>query len=192
MVFEYILTKNNLDPAADLTIDTGIDFGSTAAAFSGAREGESGYADFTVEFEPHATLLEEQDAGYVVASLGTDSGYVPYTAFCAKKSYLSQHSDTLQHFTNAIQKGLNYVNSHTADEIARVIEPQFAETGLHTITTIVSRYQSQDTWKKDTIFEQESFELLENILMDAGELESYVPYADLVNTSFAQKAATIK
>lgn len=192
MVFEYILYKNGIDCSTDLTIDTSIDFGSTAAAFSGAKEGEAGYADFTVEFEPHATLLEEQGKGYVVASLGTDSGYVPYTAFCAKKSYLESHADTLQHFTNAIQKGLTYVNSHSAEEIARVIQPQFTETELNTITTIVSRYQSQDTWKEDTVFEEESFELLENILMDAEELEDYVPYEDLVDTTYAKQAASVK
>ncbi len=188
MVFEYILKKNNIDPDKDLTIDTSIDFGSTAAAFAGAKEGEAGYADFTVEFEPHATTLEAQQTGYIVASLGTDSGYVPYTAFCARKSYYAEHSDTLQHFTNALQKGMNYVSAHSADEIANVIKPQFKETDTNTITTIVSRYQSQDTWKTDLIFEQDSFELLENILMEAGELDSYVPYSDLVITTYAEAA----
>lgn len=86
MVFEYILKQNHIDPASDLTIDQNIDFGSTAAAFS---EEKADY-DFTVEFEPGATNLEKQGKGYVVASLGTDSGYVPYTAFSAKKSYISQ------------------------------------------------------------------------------------------------------
>lgn len=75
MVFEYILTKNNIDPDMDLSIDQSIDFGSTAAAFSG------GQGDFTIEFEPHATLLEQKGDGYVVASLGEESGYVPYTSF---------------------------------------------------------------------------------------------------------------
>lgn len=192
MVFEYILKKNNIDPLTDLTIDTSIDFGSTAAAFSGAKEGEAGYADFTVEFEPHATLLEEQGKGFVVASLGTDSGYVPYTAFCAKKSYLEEHHDTIQKFTNAIQKGINYVNSHTAEEIASVIQPQFKETQLKTIQTIVARYLQQDTWKENAIFDEDSFSLLQNILMDAGELKEPVTYLDLVNTSFAKKASGIK
>ena len=72
MVFEYILRKNGLDPQKDLTIDQSIDFGSTAAAFTGDAS-----ADFTVEFEPSATALEKEGAGYVVASLGVDSGYVP-------------------------------------------------------------------------------------------------------------------
>ena len=42
MVFEYILKKNNINPDTDLTIDTSIDFGSTAAAFAGAKKGEAG------------------------------------------------------------------------------------------------------------------------------------------------------
>ncbi|MBE5877397.1 MAG: ABC transporter substrate-binding protein [Lachnospiraceae bacterium] len=190
MVFDYILKKNNINPDTDLTIDTSIDFGSTAAAFSGAKEGDTGYADFTVEFEPHATALEAQGEGYIIASLGTDSGYVPYTAFCARKSYIESNADTLQRFTNALQKGQEYVLSHSPEEIAKIIQPQFKDTELATITTIVSRYYSQDTWKGDLIFNQDSFELLENILMEAGELAEYVPYEDLVNTTFATNAST--
>ncbi len=187
MVFEYILKKNNIDPSADLSIDTSIDFGSTAAAFAGAKEGDSGYADFTVEFEPHATSLEQQKAGYIVASLGTDSGYVPYTAFCARKSYFAENGDTLLRFTKALQKGMDYVNAHTPEEIASVIKNQFPETDLATITTIVTRYHTQDTWNTDLVFSEDSFMLLQNILMEAGELADYVPYADLVDTTYAAK-----
>lgn len=183
MVFEYILKKNGIDPAADLAIDQSIDFGSTAAAFSG------GQAEFTVEFEPHATSLEAKGDGYVVASLGKDSGYVPYTAFSAKKSYIEKHPEVIQSFTNALQKGMDYVQSHTPAEIAKVISPQFEETDLETITTIVERYAEQDTWKADLIFEEDSFTLLENILEEAGELDERVPYADLVDVTYAKKAA---
>lgn len=183
MVFEYILKKNSIDPSSDLSIDQSIDFGSTAAAFSG------GQGDFTVEFEPHATSLESKGDGYVVASLGEDSGYVPYTAFSAKKSYIEAHPETIQAFTDALQKGMDYVQNHSAAEIATVIQPQFAETDLDTITTIVERYAAQDTWKSDLIFEESSFTLLQNILEEAGELEKRVPYEDLVDTSFASKAA---
>lgn len=182
MVFEYILKKNSIDPKADLSIDQSIDFGSTAAAFSG------GQGDFTVEFEPHATALEEKGDGYVVASLGEASGYVPYTAFCAKKSFMEENPELIQSFTNALQKGMDFVNSHTPEEVAKVIQPQFKETDLDTITTIVKRYADQDTWKTDLNFEEESFTLLQNILEEAGELEKRVPYEDLVTTEFSEKA----
>lgn len=183
MVFEYILKKNNLDPAADMTIDQSIDFGATAAAFSG------GSGDFTVEFEPGATTLEKEGAGYVVASLGVDSGYVPYTAYSAKQSYIKEHPELVQGFTNALQKGMDYVQNHTPEEIAKVIAPQFKETDLDVITTIVTRYYEQDTWKEDLIFEESSFTLLQDILEEAEELETRVPYEDLVTTEFAKKAA---
>ena len=99
LVFEYILKKHGLDPAKDLSIDQSINFGLTAAAFP------SSDADYTVEFEPFATTLELENSGYVVASLGEESGYVPYTAYSAKKSYLEAHPEIIQKFTNAIQIG---------------------------------------------------------------------------------------
>lgn len=182
MVFEYILEKNNLDPATDLEIDQSIDFGSTAAAFSG------GQGDFTIEFEPHATSLEQKGDGYVVASLGEDSGYVPYTSFSAKKSYIENHPDLIQNFTDALQKGMDYVQIHTPAEIANVIAPQFSEMDQETLTLIVERYYNQDTWKENLIFEESSFELLQNILEDANVLKERVPYEDLVNTDFAKDA----
>ena len=184
MVFEYILRKNGLDPQKDLTIDQSIDFGSTAAAFIGDAS-----ADFTGEFEPSATALEKEGAGYVVASLGVDSGYVPYTSYSAKTSYMQKNPEVIQKFTNALQKGMEYVQTHTPEEIAKVIAPQFAETDLDTVTTIVKRYYDQDTWKSNLIFEKESFELLEEILEDAGELNERVAYEDLVTTEYAEKAA---
>lgn len=182
MVFEYILKQNGIDPRKDVKIDQSIDFGSTGAAFS------EGKADFTVEFEPGATTLEEAGKGHVVASLGTDSGYVPYTAFSAKKSYIEENKEILQGFTNALQKGMDYVQTHEPEEIAEVIKPQFEESTLKTITTIVTRYYEQETWKDNLVFEKESFELLQDILDDAGELTKRTAYEDLVTTEFAEKA----
>ena len=182
MVLEYILKLNNIDPEKDISLVQNIDFGNTSGAFAG------GTGDYTVEFEPSATALEQQGAGYVVASLGVDSGYVPYTAFCANKSYLEANPEIIQSFTNAIQKGMNYVNSHTPEEIATAIADQFPETDAATIGLIVTRYAEQDTWKDNLVFEEESFLLLENILNEAGELKEFAPYSDLVDVSFAKKA----
>lgn len=183
MVFEYILKQNGIDPETDLQIDQNIDFGSTAAAFA------EGQGDFTVEFEPGATTLESEGKGYVVASLGEDSGYVPYTAYSAKKSFIEENPEIIQGVTDALQKGMDYVQAHSPEEIAAVIEPQFPETDLETITAIVTRYYDQDTWKSDLIFEESSFELLQDILESAGELTERAPYEDLVTTDFAERAA---
>lgn len=182
MVFEYILKGNGIDPKTDLTINQNIDFGSTAAAFA------EGQGDFSVEFEPHATSLEKEGKGYVVASLGEDSGYVPYTAFSAKQSYIEENPDIIQAFTNALQKGMDYVQLHSPSEIAQIIQPQFSETDLDTITTIVARYHAQDTWKENLIFDEASFSLLQKILESSGELDQKVPYNKLVFVEYAENA----
>lgn len=181
MVFEYVLKQNGIDPS-EVNIDQNIDFGSTAAAFSGGK------GAYTVEFEPSATALEKEGAGFVVSSVGVESGYVPYTAFSVKQSYLDTHKDLIQAFTKALQKGMDYVSSHSGEEIAKTIKPQFSETDLDTLTAIVERYHKQDTWKKDLVFSQESFDLLLDILEDAGVLTKRPPYDALVTTEFAEKA----
>lgn len=183
MVFEYILKKYGMDPETDLNIITNIDFGMTAQAFAG------GSGEYTVEFEPSATALEKDGSGFVVSSLGVESGYVPYTAFSAKKSYIEDNPEVIQGFVNALQKGMDYVNSHTPEEIAEIIQPQFAETDKDTLITIVTRYYDQDSWKEDLIFEEASFTLLLDILESAGELEKRPAYKDLVDNTYSKEAA---
>lgn len=182
MIFEYILKTNGIDPKADLNIIQNIDFGVTAEAYA------SGTGDYTVEFEPFASSLELSGNGVVIASLGVDSGYVPYTCFSALGSYIKENPETIQSFTNAIQKGLDYVNSHSPEEIAKIIAPQFKETDEKTLETIVTRYHEQDTWKTDTVFTEDAFMLLQNVLDEAGELEKWVDYKALVDTTFSENA----
>lgn len=181
MVFEYVLKKNGIKPS-DVRIDQSIDFGSTAAAFSGGK------GSYTVEFEPSATALEQAGEGFVVSSVGVESGYVPYTAFSAKKSYLDKNKDLIQSFTNALQKGMDYTVSHSSEEIAKTIQPQFSETDLDTLTAITERYHAQDTWKDDLVFSKESFELLLQILEDADVITKKPAYDTLVTTEFAEQA----
>lgn len=174
MVFEYILKENGIDPKKDLTIIQNIDFGLTAAAFSGGK------GDFTVEFEPGATNLTLEEKGYVVASLGVDSGYVPYTAYCAKQSYLDDNKEIIAGFMRALKKGVEYVETHTPEEIAKIIAPQFPDNDEATIAIIIKRYQDQDTWKSDLVFEEAAFDLLIDILKTAGELDKDIPYEELI------------
>lgn len=181
MVFEYVLKKHGLDPKTDVNLVQNIDFANTSGAFVG------GTGEYTVEFEPSATLIEEQGAGYVVASVGTESGYVPYTAYCAKKSYLDSHKELLTAFTRAIEKGQKYVKEHTPAEIAKIIAPQFKDTDEKTIEKIVKRYAEQDSYKETTYFEEDSFTLIQDILEEAGELEKRVEYNELVTTEFSTK-----
>lgn len=170
MVFKYILKKHGLDSGTDLEIDQSASFGLAAIAFIFDD------ADYTVEFELFAIIPESEGSGIAIASLGIEPGYVPYTACYTKKSYMEKNPKLTQKFTNAIQRGMDYVNSHSAEGVAKTIASQFRETLVDEIATIVGCYKDQDTWKDDIIFERGNSRLLENILEEAGELSERAPH----------------
>lgn len=179
MTFEYTLKENNID-LNDLTIDTSVDFASMAGTFI------SGVGDFVTLFEPSATQVEQKGYGYVVGYIGEYGGSVPYTAYNARKSYISENKDTIQKFTNAINKGLDFVWNNDEETVAKVIVNQFPDLTINELSKMIKRYKDNDAWMKNTYFTEESFDHLQEIMIEAGELKTKVPYKDLVDTSFSK------
>ena len=182
MTLEYVLKKNNLLPGLDVDVDTSIQFALMAGAFTG------GQGDYVTLFEPVASTLEKEGKGYIVASIGEESGEIPYTAYYASKSYIEKNRDVIQKFTNAIYKGQKWVDSHTPEEIAEVIQPSFPDSDLETLTTVARRYKETDAWSKGPVLNKESLQLLQKVMGLAGELEKEAPYEKIVTTEFADKA----
>lgn len=181
MVLEFILKKHNINPYTDVKLITNIDFTATAGSFS------SGSGDYTVEFEPTATILENEGQGKVVTSLGVDSGLIPYTTYMAKKSFIKNNPEIIEKFTRAIYKGQKWVVQHSPEEIAKVVKPQFPEINKKQLVQIITRYKNQETWRHDPNCPKDSFDLLQNILKEAQELKEFVSYENIVDTSFAKK-----
>lgn len=180
MTLEYILKQNNIDPKKDLTIDTSIAFASMQGAFIG------GTGDFVTLFEPNAKQIEKNNFGYVVASLGSLGGEVPYTVYNAKKSYIENNKDVIQGFTNAIQKGIDYVKDHDSKDIAEKILSYFPDVSLSDLTEIVERYKTIDSWYNTTKITEDNFYHIQEIMESAGELTKKAPYEKLVDTSFSK------
>lgn len=180
MTFEYTLKENGINKE-DLTIDTSVDFASMGGTFI------SGLGDFVTLFEPSATKVENEGHGYVVGYVGEYGGSVPYTAYNARKSYIKNNKETIQKFTNAIDKGLDYVWKNDEETIAKVIVDQFPDLTINELSKMVKRYKDNDAWMKDTFFTEKSFDHLQDIMISAGELKEKVPYKNLVNTTFSKK-----
>ena len=180
MTFEYTLKENGID-VNDLTIDTSVDFASMGGTFI------SGLGDFVTLFEPSATKVENEGYGYVVGYVGEWGGSVPYTAFNARKNYIKQNPETIQKFTNALNKGLDFVWKNSEETIAKEIVDQFPDLTINELSKMIKRYKDNDAWMKDTFFTEESFDHLQDIMISAKELDKKVPYKDLVNTTFSKK-----
>lgn len=175
MTFEWALKQAGINPKKDLNIDTSIAFAAMGGAFIG------GSGDFVTLFEPTALEMEKQGYGYVVASVGSLGGIVPYTSYSAKKSYLNDNKDIIQKFTKSIQKGLDFVNNNDSDKIAKAIIDFFPDTSLDDLKKVIERYKKQETWPKTTEFTKNSFNHLQEIMISAGELNKAVPYEKLIS-----------
>ena len=182
MVLEYILDRHGIRAGEDVTILTNLETASTAGAFA------AGTGDYTTEFEPSATALEAEGRGYVVASLGVDSGYVPYTVYFAASSKVKQDPALMQAFANALYRGQVWCAEHSSAEIAAAIQPQFPETSVEELTAIIDRYRSQDTWTADPVMSREALDLIQDILQFSHTLDTPIPYEDIICPDFSEKA----
>ncbi|HYH05183.1 MAG TPA: ABC transporter substrate-binding protein [Bacillota bacterium] len=182
MTLEYVLKQNGLQPGKDVTVNTNIQFALMAPAFL------NGQGDYVALFEPTASLLEKEGKGYVVASIGKDSGEVSYTTYFAKKSFITRNRSLVQKFTKALYQGQLWVARHTPTEIAKAIRPSFPDASETLLAVVAERYKQQETWNTDPVFKKKSFALMQQIMKEAGELKRLVPYEKVANTTFARHA----
>lgn len=181
MTLEYVLKKQGINPQTDLVLDDSIKFDLMAGAFA------AGNADYVTLFEPTASMTELQGVGYVVASVGEESGEIPYTAYFAKQSFIKENEDVIQGFTNAIYEGEQWVKNHTSREIAEAVKDFFPDTEVDILESAIQSYKDIDAWNENPILKEESFNRLQDVMIEAGELKEKVPYKEIINNTFAEK-----
>ena len=178
MTLEWTLKENGIDPNNDLTIDTSIVFAAMGGAFIG------GTGDFVTLFEPNATEMEKQELGYIVSYLGELGGEVPYTAYNSRRSYIEENPEVIEGFSKAIDKALKYVDSHSAEDIANNIIDYFPDTALNDLVTIIDRYKKGDAWRDNISITENEWKHIQEIIIEAGELDEYVSYDDLIYNKY--------
>lgn len=182
MAGEFTLKKHGIDPQKDLELIQNIEFANIAAAFA------SGTGQFVQLFEPTASIFEREGKGHVIASFGTESGRLPYTVFMAKQSYIKDHEDIVQKFTNALYRGQQWVQTHSPEETAKVITPFFKDTDQDILASAVKRYLEQGTYAESPVLEDSAWNNLLDVMDSAGELKSRIEPDKVVDNHFAKSA----
>lgn len=182
MAGEFVLKKHGINPQKDLNLIQSIEFANIANAFA------SGTGDYVQLFEPTASIFEKEGKGYIVASFGAESGKIPYTSFMAKESYLKKNAAVAEKFTKALYKAQQWVDTHSPEEIAKVVEPFFKDTPKDIMIKVIERYKNQNSYATNPILDEEEWNNLQKIMKEAGELPKEVEHDTLVNTSIAEKA----
>lgn len=182
MTLEYVMKQNGVVPHTDAVVDTSVQFNMMAGAFTG------GQGDYVTLFEPAATEVVNAGQGYLLCSIGEESGEIPYTAYFASQTYLQENSDVVAGFCRALHKAMVWIESHTDEEVAQVMLPQFPDTDLAVLTAVTARHREIDAWNTGLTMEKSSLERLEAVMTEAGELqkEQWVDFAALVDNSWAE------
>ena len=179
MTFEYVLKNNNLFDGTDLTLNYDVAFNLMTSAF------ESGTADYCTMFDPVAYEYESAGKGYVVASVGEESGEIPYTCFIAKESWLEENEMVTKGFLRAITKAIKYVNETEESIVGEKLLPYFVGTSANSLTASVKRYKEIDAWVTNMAMTESSFTRLQDVIDNAGELARRVSFNELIETKYA-------
>ena len=185
MTLEYVMAQNGVVPHVDAVVDTSVQFNMMAGAFTG------GQGDYVALFEPTATEVELAGKGYILCSIGEESGEIPYTAYFATQSYMEANPEVIQGFTNAIARAQRWIAAHSDREVAEAIAGQFPDTSIDLLEKVTARHREIDAWNATPVMEQQALERLETVMENAGELtrEQWVDFDALVDNTFAQNAA---
>ena len=178
MALEYALKKNGYENGVNMTINYDVQYDLISAAFDG------GTGDFCTMFEPAATNFELAGKGYIAASVGAEAGDIPYTCFCAEKSYLEKNGDKVKKFLAAINKGVAFVRDNSAEKIAKAVAPSFADTSLSTLTAAIDNYKKIGAYVSSMNLKKSDFERLQDIIIEAGVMTKRASYEDLVDNSY--------
>lgn len=183
MSLQYAIQKNGLNISTDLNFDLSVSFNNTVGAFTG------GTADYVTVFEPTASELEREGKGYIVASVGSESGEIPFTCFSANKSYISSNPEKIENFLKAIKKAYNFIMTASIDEVVKSLKPSFATSSEESIKASIESYKRIDAWCSSPAMTEQSYNRLIEMLTNAGELSTTVEFSKVVDNTIAQKIA---
>ncbi len=182
MTFEYVVNKHGLINGQNITLDNSVQFNLMGPSFEG------GNGDYVTLFEPTASEYQKAGKGYIVASVGEESGEIPYTAFMALDAYITQNRDILLKFTTALQRAIKYLAEADKTDAAQALRGQFPDTSTESIQTALESYLKIDAWMTEMSMTEDSLNRLQEVMTLAGELDKKVTIDKLVNNTIAEEA----
>ena len=185
LVLVDLIKKAGLDPNKDVTIRN---IPISANIIPSYLEPNS---DFAQAFEPMVAQAVAEKRGHRVAAIGPLLGEMPYTAYMASVSYIDKNPNIIQAFTNAVYKGLIWTEAHSAEEIAKLVQPDFANVPPEIVLAVITEYKRVNVWAKDPLLSRDGTKRMVDLMVDGGVIRSAVPYEQLVNPTFAQKAVQL-
>lgn len=186
MTMQYIMNMHGLYDGVNCTMNDSVEFALMGSVFDADDT-----VDYTTLFEPTASLYQNEGKGYIVDSVGSESGEVPFTAFTALNDYLTKNPDTAKNFLLAVNKGYEYMCNNDPEVVAEALAPSFEDTSLESLTYVVESYVDIDAWCSSPVMTEDAYDRLIAIMKNAGELDQDVAFEDIVDNTIATEVANL-
>ena len=188
MTLEYIIEQAGLTigtntAAGEVNLRTDVSFPMIGSEFV-----TSG-CEYCTLFEPTATNLEKEGNGYVLDAVGEFSGYLPYTVFATKQSFLEEKSEQAEKFLNAVYRGYQYIATQSSLKAAQALAPSFSGMSTEELQIAVEQYLSIDAWCSSPVMTEQSFQKMMEIINSTSDTQYSATYSELVDNTIASKIA---
>ena len=188
MTLEYIIEQAGLTvgtntAAGEVNLRTDVSFPMIGSEFV-----TSG-CEYCTLFEPTATNLEKEGNGYVLDAVGEFSGYLPYTVFATKQSFLENKSEQAEKFLNAVYRGYQYIATQSSLKAAEALAPSFSGMSIEELQIAVEQYLSIDAWCSSPVMTEQSFQKMMEIINSTSDTQYSATYSELVDNTIASKIA---
>jgi NitT/TauT family transport system substrate-binding protein len=182
MTLQYVANNHGLFDGQNINLDTSVAFADMGPVFAADNS-----VDYTTLFEPAASELVAAGKGHIVASVGAESGEVPYTGFAAKVSFLEANSALVNAFLRALLKGYGFMTTADGTSVAEALAPSFNGSPVSSLKAALDAYLAVDAWTHTPVMKESAFDRLQDIMVNAGELAGKVPFADITTNVYAQR-----
>ena len=184
MTLEYIIEQAGLTIGTDtasgqVNLRTDVSFPMIGSEFV-----TSG-CEFCILFEPTATNLQKEGNGYVLDAVGEFSGYLPYTVFATKQSFLDDKSEQAEAFLKAVYNGYTYIAKHSSLEAAKALAPSFSGMTTEELQIAVEQYLAIDAWCSSPVMTEQSYTKMMEIINSTSDTQYTVNYSQIVDNTIA-------
>jgi NitT/TauT family transport system substrate-binding protein len=176
------LKQAGLDPAKDVhitTVSPGTEIGPVLA----------GQADVAVAYEPNVDMAVAQDGAHVLYSWADAIGEFTNTGLQARESYVRANPEVAQKLVNALQMGAQHVYQHP-DDAKSVARAEFPNLPPQVVDAAIQRQIDNHIPASTTVVSQQGWNTLMTLGRQLGNCTCDVPFAQIIDNSFAQKAAS--
>lgn len=146
----------------------------------------AGRLDAVQLFEPYATALLDEGAGYLWYA-AADRGPTSYTTFYARRGTLLSRREELRRMVRALHRTQHWIAGASGAEIAAATARYFPAVPPERLARACDRYKSLGIWGRDPVLPREGYERLRAGLESGGLVVRGAPFEQAVDNTLARE-----